>query len=73
MRSTWLCSRNDLIANAAVLVAAALVAQTASRWPDVVVGLTIAVRFFQTAIGVLRDATAQLRRTSTTVHTVHQS
>ena len=33
LRSTWLCSRNDLIANAAVLVAAGLVAWSGSHWP----------------------------------------
>lgn len=62
MRSTWLCSRNDLIANSSVIVAAVFVAWTGTQWPDVAVGLGIAALFFQTAIGVLRDALAQLRR-----------
>ena len=38
MRSTWLCSRNDIIANLAVLVAAAGVKVFNSTWPDIVVG-----------------------------------
>ena len=35
MRSTWLCSRNDLIANVGVLVAAAGSYLLTSRWPDI--------------------------------------
>ncbi len=60
MRSTWLCSRNDLIANTAVLGATALVWWLDSRWPDVIVGVAIAALFLQTAFGVLRDARTEL-------------
>ncbi len=62
LRSTWLCSRNDLIANGAVLAAAALVAWSGSRWPDILVGLGIAALFLRTAVGVLRGAFAELGR-----------
>lgn len=61
MRSTWICSRNDIIANVGVLVAAAGVALSGSRWPDVVVGVLIATVFLSSAYGVLRDARAELR------------
>jgi cation diffusion facilitator family transporter len=54
LRSTWLCSRNDLFANGAVLAAALLVAATESIWPDVIVGVAIAVLFLRTAVSVLR-------------------
>jgi len=61
MRSVWLCSRNDLVSNVAVLFAAALVAMTASPWPDLLVGLGIAVLFLHSAMGVLRESAARLR------------
>lgn len=61
MRSTFLCSRNDLVANTAVLGAAALVWWLDSRWPDVLVGMAIACLFLQTAFAVIRDARAELR------------
>jgi cation diffusion facilitator family transporter len=61
-RSTWLCSRNDLIANVAVLAAAALVAWSGSGWPDILVGLGIAILFLRTAAGVLRESFAELGR-----------
>lgn len=60
MRSAWLCSRNDLVANVSVIVAAGLVAVTGSGWPDVAVGTAIAALFLLTAIGVLRDARRSL-------------
>jgi Co/Zn/Cd efflux system component len=56
MRSVWLCSRNDIIANISVLVAAAGVWLSASQWPDVLIGLGIALVFFRSAAHVLRDA-----------------
>jgi cation diffusion facilitator family transporter len=62
LRSTWLCSRNDLIANGAVLVAAAAVAWSGSFWPDLVVGVGIAVLFLRTAGSVLRQSVAELSR-----------
>jgi cation diffusion facilitator family transporter len=62
LRSTWLCSRNDLIANGAVLVAAGGVAWSQSFWPDVIVGVAIAILFLRTAATVLRESCAELRR-----------
>ncbi len=56
MRSSWICSRNDLFANSGVLIAAALVALTGSLWPDVIVGVAIAALFLHSSVGVLRDA-----------------
>jgi Co/Zn/Cd efflux system component len=61
MRSAWLCSRNDVIANGAVLLAAGGVALTGSAWPDVVAGLLIAALFTTSAIDVIRAATQELR------------
>ena len=62
LRSTWLCSRNDLVANASVLVAAALVAWSGSLWPDLVVGAGIALLFLRTAGSVLRESISELVR-----------
>lgn len=56
MRSVWLCSRNDVIANVAVLLAAAGVGLTDSAWPDIIVGLAIAGLFATSAVDVIRSA-----------------
>src|SRR3954468_7963280 len=62
MHSTWLCSRNDIIANTGVLLAAGLVFWTHSLWPDVLVGLTITILFLQSAVYVLRASIRDLRQ-----------
>jgi cation diffusion facilitator family transporter len=61
MRSAWLCSRNDVMANAGVLLAAAGVFATSSPWPDIAMGLLIAVMFATAALGVIREARRALR------------
>lgn len=62
MRSTWLCSRNDVIANTAVLVAAFGVYLSQSVWPDIIVGAAIAVLFLQSALTVLRESFIEFGR-----------
>jgi len=64
MSSTWLCSRNDLIANVGVLVAAGAAYLLDSRWPDVIVGCIIAALFLRSAFSVLRDASRALEPTT---------
>jgi len=61
MRSVWLCSRNDLIANVSVLLAAWAVWATLSPWPDIVVGALICGVFLRSAFLVAREARAELR------------
>lgn len=61
MNSVWLCTRNDVIANVSVLFAAAGVWYTHSGWPDILVGLALAVLFLRSALFVLRGAITALR------------
>lgn len=56
LRSAWLCSRNDLVNNAGVIMAAGLVAWTQSPVPDALIGALIAALFLHTSFSVLRDA-----------------
>jgi Co/Zn/Cd efflux system component len=61
MRSAWTCSLNDVAGNLGVLAAGAGVALTGHAWPDVVVGLLIALLFMTSAMRVIRDARWHLR------------
>ena len=61
MRSTWLCSRNDIIANLSVLAAAIGVKVFAASWPDILVGAAIAALFLKGAFTVLRESFFELR------------
>jgi cation diffusion facilitator family transporter len=67
MRSTWLCSRNDLVANIGVLVAAAGSYAMLSHWPDLLVGVGIASLFLSSALHVLRQARQDLRAPLATI------
>ena len=66
LSSTFECSRNDVIGNVGVIVAAAGVAGFDSFWPDVIVGTIIAIVFFRSAIRVLRSAWPQFRASNPT-------
>lgn len=63
MTSTFECSRNDVISNVGVLLAAGLVAWLASPWPDIVIGSVIAFLFLRSSLRVITEAAPQLRAT----------
>jgi Co/Zn/Cd efflux system component len=60
MQSVWLCSRNDVIGNFAVLLAAAGVFGTSKGWPDLVVAVVMALLALQGAWVVTRSASREL-------------
>src|SRR5690606_198056 len=55
MRSVWICSRNDIIANSSVLAAAGAVLLVGSPIPDLIVGVGLAILFTNSAFGIFRD------------------
>jgi len=61
MRSAWICTRNDVLGNLAVLLAAAGVFGTGTGWPDVIVAAIMAALALQGAVLVIRQARAELR------------
>lgn len=60
-KAIWLFSRNDALANVAVIVAAGLVAWTGSAWPDLAVAAVIAILFLNSARAIIASARAELR------------
>lgn len=61
MRSTWLCSRNDIVANIGVIGAGVAVSLMNSKWPDIAIGMIIAGIFLTTSFAVLRDSAKELK------------
>lgn len=61
MTSVWECSRNDIASNVAVFVAAGGVWLTRSAWPDLLLGLLLAILFLRSAVSVLRNAITELK------------
>jgi len=61
MRSAWICSRNDVLGNLAVLLAALGVFGTGTGWPDVIVAAIMAGLALQGAWIVVRHARQELQ------------
>ncbi len=61
MRASWLCSRNDMLANMGVLVAAWLVQLSSSAWPDYLIATLIAGVVVHSSYGLLVQANKSLR------------
>jgi Co/Zn/Cd efflux system component len=61
MRSAWICTRNDVLGNLAVLVAALGVFGTGTGWPDIIVATVMVALGLQGAATVLRQAVGELR------------
>ena len=61
VRSVWLCSRNDAIGNAAVVVASVAVWLTASAWPDLIVAIVMAGLFLRSSQLILIQAWQEYR------------
>jgi len=61
MRSVWLCTRNDMIGNLAVMLAALGVFGTRAGWPDIAVASIMACLGLAAAREVMRQARAELR------------
>jgi Co/Zn/Cd efflux system component len=68
MRSVWLCSRNDAIANIAVILAALGVAGVGSAWPDLLVAVIIAGLGLSSGLHVLKQAITEIRTNQITVN-----
>ena len=60
MRSVWECSRNDIMANLSVFVAAGAVWLTGSGWPDIVVALVLVWLLLRSSNRVITSAMAEL-------------
>ena len=63
MSSVWECSRNDIVGNIAVFIAAGAVWVTDSRWPDLGVGLLLSVWLLASSVRVLRSGSSELKLT----------
>lgn len=59
--SVWLCTRNDCLANIAVMIAGAGVWASQTPWPDIAVAAIVACLGFSSAVRVIRQALHEVR------------
>ena len=69
MRSVWLCSRNDAIANIAVIIAAVGVFGTGSMFPDLLVAFIIAYLGVSSGLAVIKQARMERKRDQANIMT----
>lgn len=62
MRSVWICSRNDAVANVAVVAAALGVFGTGTAWPDLIVAAIMATLGIAGGLKIIRLAWGELSR-----------
>ncbi len=70
MRSVWICSRNDALGNAAVLLAALGVFGTATNWPDVIVAAIMGGLGLWGGLQIVSQARGELRREAASLRAV---
>jgi len=67
MRSAWVCTRNDVLGNLAVLLAALGVFGSGTGWPDVLVAAIMASLALQGASIVIQQAGIELQSPRRTI------
>lgn len=60
--SVWICSRNDAIGNIAVMLAAAGVFATGTKWPDLLVAAAMAGLALQGSYKIIWKAKTELKK-----------
>ncbi len=60
MSSVYKCSRNDIMTNLSVLLAAAAVWLFQSGWPDILIAALLAIMLLRSSFRVIRSARAEL-------------
>ncbi len=60
MRSTWLCARNDILANLGVILAAGAIHLFHSFWPDILIATVICLFILNSSIAIIKDASKEL-------------
>lgn len=64
MRASWIFSKNDVIANTGVIVGGLLVWLLDNRWPDLIIGILIALVVLNGARHIISDSRKELAKES---------
>ena len=61
LKASWICSRNDMLANIGILISAFLVGRLNAAWPDWAIGSIIAIIVIHSSIAIIREAKESLK------------
>ena len=62
LKASWICSRNDMLANIGIIISAVLVGQFDKAWPDWVIGSVIAGIVIHSSIAIISEARTSIKK-----------
>ncbi len=65
VKSAWICSRNDVFGNVAVIIAGLLVGVFSSQWPDIVIGFVLSFVVIKSSLQILASSKEELKHHAT--------
>jgi len=61
LKASWICSRNDMLANIGILISAVLVGRLDAAWPDWAIGSVIAIIVIHSSIVIISEAKSVIK------------
>jgi len=65
VKSAWICSRNDVFGNVAVIIAGLLVGIFYSQWPDIIIGFVLSFVVIKSSLQILASSKEELKHHNT--------
>jgi Co/Zn/Cd efflux system component len=62
LKASWICSRNDMLANIGILISAFLVGRFNSPWPDLLIGSLIAIIVIHSSVIIITEAKSSIKK-----------
>lgn len=60
VKSAWICSRNDVVGNVAVIIAGVFVGIFSSQWPDIIIGFILAFIVLKSSFQIIASSKKEL-------------
>jgi Co/Zn/Cd efflux system component len=64
LKASWICSRNDMLANIGIITSAVLVGKLDTAWPDWLIGSIIAGVVIHSSIAIISEARVSIQETA---------
>ena len=66
LKASWICSRNDMLANIGVMISAVLVSKLNAAWPDWAIGAFIALVVIHSSKAIISEARISMQESKIT-------
>ncbi len=62
LKASWICSRNDMLANIGIITSAVLVGKLDTAWPDWLIGSVIAAIVIHSSLAIISEARVSIQK-----------